>query len=392
MNEKITLPQIIASLSTATGDSRKQTEDFVREFFSLIQGMLAAGESVKIPQIGVFKIVEVEERKSVDVTTGEETVIPAHRKVAYTPSKSLAEEVNEPFGMFETVELTDGYDGVSLSEAPTPDEDIAEEEQPEVFAEPHSPAIEEEIPTTSDLSDSTIEVDEVEVSKSEYVGAEVLESEEEISPEHVDPIEMPPVERVEVEEKPVEVDSQTWQNPPKNRTGWKFLLGFASGVALSTLICLGGYILYKEGKLGLGEANKPTVALTELSETETRVEELPAESIYTPEEENSLEENVSGETVPTAPSDEAVKAAEVVYDTISHTRFLTTMAKAHYGNYNLWPYIYKENESFLGHPDRIRPGTRVVVPPLSKYGVDPKNEADIAKAKKLGVEIYARYK
>ncbi|MDE5814326.1 MAG: hypothetical protein K2H72_08575 [Muribaculaceae bacterium] len=89
--------------------------------------------------------------------------------------------------------------------------------------------------------------------------------------------------------------------------------------------------------------------------------------------------------VPTAPSD------AIVYDTISTTRYLTTMAKSHYGNFNLWPYIYEENKAILGHPDRIRPGTPVVIPKLSKYGVDPNNSADIEKAKKMGVEIYARY-
>jgi hypothetical protein len=68
------------------------------------------------------------------------------------------------------------------------------------------------------------------------------------------------------------------------------------------------------------------------------------------------------------------------------------MAKDHYGNYHLWPYIYMENSSFLGHPDRIRPGTKVVIPPLSKYGVDPNNPKDIAKAKKKGEEIYNKYK
>ena len=100
---------------------------------------------------------------------------------------------------------------------------------------------------------------------------------------------------------------------------------------------------------------------------------------------DTIQESETEEEVPTAPSD------AVVYDTISTTRYLTTMAKAHYGNYNLWPYIYQENQSFLGHPDRIRPGTPVVIPKLSKYGVDPNNASDVEKAKKLGVEIYARY-
>ena len=91
------------------------------------------------------------------------------------------------------------------------------------------------------------------------------------------------------------------------------------------------------------------------------------------------------EVAPTRPSDEKV------YDTITKTRYLTTMAQDHYGNFNFWPYIYKENQAILGHPDRIRPGTRVVVPKLSKYGVSADNPKDIAAAKRLGVEIYSRY-
>ncbi|MDE6560119.1 MAG: HU family DNA-binding protein [Muribaculaceae bacterium] len=111
----------------------------------------------------------------------------------------------------------------------------------------------------------------------------------------------------------------------------------------------------------------------------------PEAAVATDSAIDSTQESESEVEVPTAPSD------AVVYDTIGTTRYLTTMAKAHYGNYNLWPYIYQENQSFLGHPDRIRPGTPVVIPKLSKYGVDPNNSADIEKAKKLGVEIYARY-
>ena len=93
------------------------------------------------------------------------------------------------------------------------------------------------------------------------------------------------------------------------------------------------------------------------------------------------------DVAPTKPSD----SEKVVMDTITKTRYLTTMAKDHYGNYHLWPYIYEANKKILGHPDRIKPGTAVVIPPLSRYGVDPSNPEDIAKAKRKGSEIYARY-
>ena len=102
-------------------------------------------------------------------------------------------------------------------------------------------------------------------------------------------------------------------------------------------------------------------------------------------ESQNKESSTASTTAPTKPSD--VKTV----DKITTTRYLTTMAKEYYGNYNLWPYIYKENESKLGHPDRIKPGTSVVIPNLDKYGVDAHNPKDIEKARKLGVEIYKKF-
>lgn len=81
----------------------------------------------------------------------------------------------------------------------------------------------------------------------------------------------------------------------------------------------------------------------------------------------------------------------IAYDAIGNTRYLITMAREYYGNPEFWPYIYEENKDRFGHPDRITPGTMVLVPRLSKYGVDPKNPADVEKAKQLGRAIYARY-
>ena len=88
---------------------------------------------------------------------------------------------------------------------------------------------------------------------------------------------------------------------------------------------------------------------------------------------------------PTSPSD------ILAMDKVTNTRYLTTMAKEHYGNYNFWPYIYLENEGKLGHPDRIKPGTTVVIPNIEKYNINPTNPQDIEKAKKLSVEIYKKY-
>lgn len=104
-----------------------------------------------------------------------------------------------------------------------------------------------------------------------------------------------------------------------------------------------------------------------------------------PATKEKSKETASANTAPTHPSD--IKAM----DKVTTTRYLTTMAKEHYGNYNLWPYIYIENEGKLGHPDRITPGTTIVIPNIEKYGINPSNPKDIEKARKLGVEIYRKY-
>lgn len=141
----------------------------------------------------------------------------------------------------------------------------------------------------------------------------------------------------------------------------------------------------EEPSIAQNSATSGIVAKEQVAETKAHVPTEPSD-VEIKKEEKKEKENKAEE------SEEKVVEQKPVYDTISKTRFLTTMARDHYGSYYLWPYIYMENSSFLGHPDRIKPGTKVVIPPAEKYGINAKNKECIAKAKKLGVEIYARYK
>lgn len=174
--------------------------------------------------------------------------------------------------------------------------------------------------------------------------------------------------------------------------------GFVMGIITCLLIVAVAFALwYRYGQT----ASEPTPAPVDTTQTIAQVvpqdtvadtiAATPADTIVEkekPEPDNAvkIEEKKVEEksTADTKPSDQPV------YDVISNTRYLTTMAKAHYGNYHLWPYIYEANKG-LGHPDRIRPGTKIKIPDLSKLGVDPKNPNDIAAAKRKGVEIYSRY-
>lgn len=110
-----------------------------------------------------------------------------------------------------------------------------------------------------------------------------------------------------------------------------------------------------------------------------------AEVMIAPDAKTPSSKILTGKAAPTA------IAETLAFDKVTPTRYLIMMAREYYGDGNFWVYIYQENKDKLGHPDHITPGTAVLVPSLAKYGVDPKNPADIEKAKKMGKEIYSRY-
>ncbi len=339
MKQKIVFPTLVANLAIQSGKSKKQCEDFLRELFSIVEKSLSEGESVRIKGLGTFKLIDVDPRKSVDVNTGEDIEIPGHKKVTFIPAKELAEKINEPFAMFDSVEIpepdssteTDTEDNTEINN------DSETSEEPEV-SECTTDPDNNESPDTQESSDNQDSYDEI-----------------------------PPYE------------------PTKK---FRFLWGFVSGVFFTLIILVSVFFLTGgnlKDLLNNGTA-KNRVHVTSQTDTIPETSEQDSTLKYKPEDTTNLETNTEFEnSVSTAPSDNPV------YDTISRTRYLTTMAKEHYGNYNLWPYIYLENQKILGHPDRIKPGTRVIVPNLSKYGVTPSNPEDIKIAKKKGIEIYAKF-
>ena len=91
-----------------------EAENYLDAFFAVIHDGLKADKLVKIKGFGTFKLIEVRDRESVDVNTGERVLIDGHTKITFTPENSLKEMVNKPFSQFETVELNDGVEFGSM--------------------------------------------------------------------------------------------------------------------------------------------------------------------------------------------------------------------------------------------------------------------------------------
>ncbi|MGL4721901.1 MAG: HU family DNA-binding protein [Desulfovibrionaceae bacterium] len=73
--------------------SKAQAETALTVVISSLVDVLTQGDSVSLPDLGSFKIVERAARKGRNLRTGEEILIPSSKVARFTPSKSLKEKV-----------------------------------------------------------------------------------------------------------------------------------------------------------------------------------------------------------------------------------------------------------------------------------------------------------
>ncbi len=103
--DKISSQEMVEQIATKLSVSKRVAEEFLKSLFSEIEEALLKGESVKIKNLGTFKMQWNEPRKSVNVQTGEVIIIDGYNKVTFTPDSDLKEAINEPYAHLESVEL-----------------------------------------------------------------------------------------------------------------------------------------------------------------------------------------------------------------------------------------------------------------------------------------------
>lgn len=105
MSEKVNMQDLMDCLVEKQGVSKKEAENFVKEFFRLIEEALERDKYVKIKGFGTFKLISVDSRESININTGERFEIHGHTKISFIPDSSLREYINKPFAHFETIVL-----------------------------------------------------------------------------------------------------------------------------------------------------------------------------------------------------------------------------------------------------------------------------------------------
>ncbi len=152
MDAKLNQSDLIALLAKESNISAAKAELFTKNFFELIIEGLEQDGIVKINGLGTFKVTEVASRGSVNVNTGEKIEIKGHKKLVFIPADALKDYVNQPFAMFEPVEVDETYQPEATAVDAENDEAAEEIESPMVASEPVVEETAEETPATEEIS------------------------------------------------------------------------------------------------------------------------------------------------------------------------------------------------------------------------------------------------
>ena len=378
MNNKITFPELIERIAGLTNTSKRVSELFLKELFGVVKECLEQGVSVKIRNLGTFKVTEIATRKSVNVNTGEEMEIPAHRRVSFTPDKTLAEVINAPFEGFETVILDDDVSEDDLQELSAIDEGKISKEDVEIAEEILPPLFDKDVTMMTSNSDDSID-SSLDLNKEESQEKEELHVGDEgnnVSKEDVEPVVTNNVEEqvdnVDEAIAPISTiaEDENFEEYEEIRTEKRksFMWGFLGGILACILI----------GVVAIGVCDSCFGDFVPYSKTE----KVSTDSIETAPK---LVDTVSHKKDSVIEIEE--KEPVVITDTVRADYYLTKMSRKYYGRYEFWVYIYMENKDKISNPNKVSPGLVVVIPAPEKYGIDKNSEESVQKAKELAEKI-----
>ena len=259
---KLNIYDLCSVLTSKNGLDDKESHRFIKAIFDVIQEGLDEDKIVKVKGLGTFKIIEVDDRESINVNTGERVLIEGHSKLTFTPDSVMKEIVNKPFSQFETVILNEGVDFPEpVVEEPAVEDIIADEpaEGKEIIVEPQidnnvaEQSVEEEPVAEKTVAEEPVAEESVaEAPVAEDSVVEFTEDNDNVQSEEENSVEESVFETSNQEEESEEtfdVD-MTEEEPSNNKSILRWIL---SGVAVLLLILGAAYGGYLYGRYELSE-------------------------------------------------------------------------------------------------------------------------------------------
>lgn len=338
---------------------------FIRAYFDTLEKSLSTDKTLTVNGLGTFEI------KTDD-------------SISFTPAPEFASRVNDAYEVFPAIDIDSDFDIDTFAEKPVKEPEQEDkirlseaepepepESQPEVIIAEQAVEIDEEtekeIETPTEPGEEPVTMEEDPVS-----GEEVAEDEDEDEPE----------------EELLEYD------PEEKRCCTALYIILTALIALIVGIVIGYLGRHRIDAFvnSSGEADKAatqtdSVAADKAIDSNIQIIEVDTSAV------NLTDIDIAEINDPSTDieNDDPTAEPSVRYDTVTSKRFLTTMAREYFGHQDYWSYIYLANKAILKHPDRIRPGTRVVIPDFETYKTSDDPEQNRIDAHRKGLEIYQRF-
>jgi nucleoid DNA-binding protein len=427
-NEKLTWMDLRKSIAQMAGIGEQVTGLFMDALIDAITEGLQKDGQVKIKGIGTFALKPMAARKSVNIATGEEFVIPGYNKLTFTPEATLKENVEKrietPASSVLVEELTKdplkklgeqaneivdiladlgqapiaaGVDAVLASTDVAAEEAISKVEKKTVETMPENQ--EEESTEDSNVVETEETAEQVTEETTEPVSSDIAEAEEE-EEEITDNI-MEEIEEVieettpETAAEPTEAIAQTTEEEVEEETKKK-KRGIGKKIFWWTfyLLLLGsmgwGYMRYKDAILEykdfLFNSTDTTTTPPEEKPAAIVIVEKEVKGVYGSEIRIDTIINNVVDTTTNMVNNDTVTTTDVNADKVSladqprtYTKFLCTervakdsrlalISKRHYGHIDLWVFIYEANRDQIKTPSSIEIGQELRIPDLDdKY-------------------------
>lgn len=329
--------------------TEKEAATFLDSLVRQLTLALQNEQSVRINNLGTFRLQAVAPRKSVHVGTGEPITIAGYNKLAFAPEASVKVSMNET----ATPKLVPDTDPIrKLGEQADEILDILADMGQGPAAVEKEPEVEIEAPKAEPAEEAEPIVEET---PTEEPAAETDPAEPEVTEEVVTE------ETKEPQVAPAEPESKKEPKKKKSRTGLTILLT----VIFFILLCVGAYFFLQHKIVSWMDSLREKTDNTEI--------------VVTPKEEPVVEEVVVEEPVAEVPIAEETIVEEPKYDSFIATEEmhadsrLAWMAYRYWRKKDLWVYIYDANRDRISNPNLIKTGTPIRVPRLTKEQQDLNN-------------------
>ncbi|HOH75379.1 MAG TPA: HU family DNA-binding protein [Paludibacteraceae bacterium] len=334
-NKKQSIQELVDIIATQTNFTKKNSEEFLKEFVHVLQEYLEKDGFVKVKGLGTFKLVKNEERKSVNVTTGEAIIIPAHNKVSFIPDNAIKEAVNKPYAHLETITVDDDTKNSTIDAQP--DNTVREEK-----------SIQDEAKNNSIPNNTVIQ-----------------------------------------HEKPSNNSKKTTKNKKKNPVAIVILLLlFHVAMAVSFYFYKTEIVSFFQRAVTIEENDLPQATIIDKQLSPVSIVADTVVVVETDSMPDTTNIQQPDEIIATYTPELAQNAPIKEYVTVNEGSRLTWIAYKAYGHKAFWVYIYDANRNQLKTPNDVKIGMELAIPELDASLVNPNDENCVIKA----LELAEKYK